>query len=178
MTFAVALGATPLQTPADFGRGYSAVGITDEPPVVNPEAISLLGALKERGIPVIAITHTARRESTWQEFLHSRTRLNFQDVITSGEVAHAKPHRAMFEEAARRLSVPTRGILHVGDRWELDVVGALDAGCGAVLYSGLWPLYPDGMYPKTEFLEARRAGTPRINRLDNLLSSRMLLTVR
>lgn len=171
MAYAAALGARPVQTPGELGKGYSVVGFADDPPQVNPEAPSFVAALEERGIPVIAITNTSRPETTWQEFLRSRTYLNFRYVVTSCDVGHAKPHPAIFAAAAKRLGVSLGEILHVGDRWELDVSGALGAGCGAALYTGLWHLYPNGMYPDTDLEEVRRSGIPCIRRLNDLLTA-------
>jgi putative hydrolase of the HAD superfamily len=92
-------------------------------------------------------------------------------VITSCEVGRAKPDPGIFLEAARRLDVAPSEVLHVGDRWELDVEGARRAGLGAALYRGLWPYYPSGMYPETDpaLLEDPDVGT--IDRLDGVLSA-------
>jgi putative hydrolase of the HAD superfamily len=50
-------------------------------------------------------------------------------IVVSQRVGVIKPHPAIFEEAARRLGGPPPGaILHVGDDWAADVVGAARAG--------------------------------------------------
>ena len=134
----------------EFARRYSAVGLIEHPPIPNPEAVSVVRALTGRGIPVIAITNSARRGSTWQEFLREHMSLDFGHVVSSVDCGAAKPDPPIFEEAARKLGIEAPDILHVGDRWELDVEGALGAGFGAGLYSGLWQQYPEGTYPVTE----------------------------
>jgi len=150
-----------------FARRYSAVGLSDHPPTANPEAVSVVRALGERGIPVVAITNTGRRGSTWQEYLRSRMGLEFQQVISSADCGVAKPDPEIFREAARRLRLEPREILHVGDRWELDVKGARAAGLGAMLYRGLWDHYGPEQDPASG---PRGAVTPIADCLENLES--------
>jgi putative hydrolase of the HAD superfamily len=50
-------------------------------------------------------------------------------IVISQRVGWIKPHRAIFEAARGGLGDPEPGaILHVGDDWAADVVGASDAG--------------------------------------------------
>jgi HAD superfamily hydrolase (TIGR01509 family) len=168
--YADALNAK-LTLPLDeFARAYSRVGLAEHPPVANPEAVSVVHALTESEIPVISITNTARRGATWQEYLRDRMNLEFRHVVASSDCGSAKPDPAIFQEAAKRLGLETHEILHVGDRWELDVKGASAAGCGAALYSGLWRRYPDGLYPPTDPKFTDGSIVPRIERLEQLLS--------
>jgi putative hydrolase of the HAD superfamily len=48
----------------------------------------------------------------------------FEVIVISCEEGCAKPAREIFESAARRFRLPPAGILHVGDNWEADVLGA------------------------------------------------------
>ena len=57
----------------------------------------------------------------------------FRHVLASAEEGSAKPDPAMFREAARRLGLPPERMLHVGDTYDEDVVGAAAAGCRAAL---------------------------------------------
>jgi len=155
-------------------REYSAAGLAEHPPTVNPELRSVLPALRDRGVPVIMITNTARRAATWKSMLHDRWGLVFDHVIASCEVGKAKPDRAIFERASRLLGLPAAEILHVGDRWELDVVGAQNAGFGAALYRGLWGSYPPGMYPETDPGLVARSGVLCVDRLEELLEDGLL----
>lgn len=167
--YARALRATLTVPLAEAAERFSAAGMSEHPPVLNPEAPAVLGELNARGIPVVAITNTARRGSSWKEFLNGRLGLGFRDVIASAEVGAAKPSPEIFFTAARRLGVPAEQILHVGDRWELDVVGARAAGCGAVLYCGLWDRYPPGLYSPTDPELLRGGAVCRIDRLEEIL---------
>ncbi len=49
-------------------------------------------------------------------------------VVVSQRVGVIKPHPAMFEAAAAGLGAPPAWLLHVGDDWAADVVGASRAG--------------------------------------------------
>ena len=56
----------------------------------------------------------------------------FDNIVVSCEVGASKPALAIFEAAVKQLSVPARAVLHVGDNFELDVLGARAAGLQAV----------------------------------------------
>ncbi len=144
---ATELGGVVAGGPGEAGRRYSSAGMAEYPPRVNPEATRVARELRRRGVPVIAITNTARRGATWQERLPAWHGPEFEEVVTSCEVGVAKPDPALFAEAARRLDLRPAEILHVGDRPELDLAGARAAGFGAVLYRGFWDRYPDDDYP-------------------------------
>ena len=161
------LGASPALPFAELGFAYSSIGLAEDPPPPNPEAEDLIASVESRSLPVIAITNTARLEASWQEYLWAKTRLRFRHVVTSCEVGHAKPHAAIFAEAARRLGLRPAEILHVGDRWDLDARGAMDAGFGATLYSGLWNSYPDDTTAQAWKEAAARAGVLCVQRLDD-----------
>jgi len=169
--YAEKLGADLTLPPNRAGQLYSSVGLAEHPPTVNPELANLVRALEARNLPVIAITNTGRRGETWREFFRARAGLRFQHVIASCEVGRAKPKPEIFIEASRRLCIPLEEILHVGDRWELDIDGALRSGCGAVLYRGLWSYYPPGMYPETDPALLNNPNVLTIERLDELLTS-------
>ena len=49
-------------------------------------------------------------------------------VVVSQRVGAIKPQRAIFDHARERLDAPAERILHVGDDWAADVVGAMRAG--------------------------------------------------
>ena len=50
-------------------------------------------------------------------------------IVVSQRVGTIKPHPAIFDAARRAIGSPApEAILHVGDDWAADVVGALDAG--------------------------------------------------
>lgn len=163
------LGAEVLGGAAEAGRAMALAGLSENPPRANPEAESLLAGLERRGIPAVLVTNSARPAAAWREFLRSHPTLAFRDVVSSSDLGAAKPDPAIFREAARLLDLPPRSILHVGDRWELDVVGAAAAGFGAALYRGLWSRYPTGLYASLASPPADLAGTRVVDDLRALL---------
>ena len=49
-------------------------------------------------------------------------------VVVSGEVGFVKPHPAPFTAALERLALAPEKVLFVGDRWDVDLLGARNAG--------------------------------------------------
>jgi len=54
----------------------------------------------------------------------------------SYETGYAKPDHRAFETVATRCGISTSQIVHIGDHWECDVLGAIGAGARAVWLSG------------------------------------------
>ena len=59
--------------------------------------------------------------------------LHFSFVIASDEEQQYKPSSSMFSRAVRYLGLPPRHILHVGDSYAEDVLGATGMGMGSLL---------------------------------------------
>jgi FMN hydrolase / 5-amino-6-(5-phospho-D-ribitylamino)uracil phosphatase len=57
------------------------------------------------------------------------------ELYPSCHLGRAKPDRAAFQRVADRHSVPISSVLHIGDDWECDVIGALSAGAQAMWIS-------------------------------------------
>ncbi len=160
------LGAE-VTAPEAAAQALSDAGLEEHPPDVNLEVVPLLAFLAEQGVPVALVTNSARRATSWEGFF-GRRGIRFDQVVSSCDLGRAKPDPEIFREAARRLSVPPERMLHVGDRWELDVAGGVAAGCGVRLYEGLWPRYADGRYTLPA-PPAELASVPRLARLDALI---------
>jgi len=60
---------------------------------------------------------------------------HFTGFAFSDEVGHSKPHRSMFDSAARQLDVELAEMVHVGDRDHNDVKGPQALGMKAVLFT-------------------------------------------
>lgn len=108
-------------------EAYSRAFVAGLPP--EPEAGRLLARLRQRGLrlailsnwPLAATIDRYVEASGWAPHLDA--------VVVSQRVGYVKPHRAMFGAAAAALgSPPPAAILHVGDDWAADVVGARAAG--------------------------------------------------
>jgi putative hydrolase of the HAD superfamily len=59
----------------------------------------------------------------------------FTGFAFSDEVGHSKPHRSMFESAARQLGVQFEEMVHIGDRDHNDIQGPHALGMKAVLFT-------------------------------------------
>lgn len=59
---------------------------------------------------------------------------HFDGFAFSDEVGHSKPHRDMFEAAAKQMNVRLDEIVHVGDRDHNDVKGPQALGMKAILF--------------------------------------------
>lgn len=62
------------------------------------------------------------------------SKLSFAFQINTEDIGALKPHPAAFREAAGKLGVDPAEVLHIGDREDCDVAGALAAGMRAALY--------------------------------------------
>ena len=60
---------------------------------------------------------------------------HFDGFAFSDEVGHSKPHRSMFEAAARQMGVELGEIVHIGDRDHNDVKGPQALGMKAILFT-------------------------------------------
>jgi putative hydrolase of the HAD superfamily len=60
-------------------------------------------------------------------------RQHFHVVVTSDEHGWRKPHRSIFDVALARMEVPAGQAILVGDSYDADYQGALNAGLQAVL---------------------------------------------
>lgn len=94
------------------------------------ELVADLGA---RQVPVGIISNSEGHLAELVEELGQRAL--FAVVIDSGRVGVDKPNPRIFELAAEALGVKLSDIVHVGDAWEADVLGACAVGAQAVWYA-------------------------------------------
>lgn len=91
----------------------------------------------------------------------------FQAIVVSQRVGAIKPSPEIFAVAAAALGIPGKGILHVGDDWLADVVGAKRAGW---LAAYLRDRQGDSPLPSSAPDDSVRADLV-IDRLDDLLGA-------
>lgn len=56
-----------------------------------------------------------------------------QVVVTSADAGYNKPKPEIFQEAARRAGVRTQEAIYIGDQYQIDVIGANQAGMKGIL---------------------------------------------
>lgn len=119
--------------------GELAAWLFDEQPARNlwrkpePGMVELVRELAASGAAVGIISNSEGRlaelvdELGWADL--------FRVIADSGRLDVEKPDVRIFEWAAARLEVRASALVHVGDSWEADIVGALTAGARAVWFA-------------------------------------------
>lgn len=96
--------------------------------------IERVRTLRLRGVPVGVISNSEGALAYLIEEMGWAA--DFDVVADSGALGMEKPHRAIFDWTAERLGVAPADVVHVGDSWAADYVGAREAGMRAVLFRG------------------------------------------
>jgi len=94
------------------------------------ELVHELGA---RGVPLGIISNSEGRLAELLAELGEES--PFQVIVDSGRVGVDKPSARIFQLAAASLRTELARIVHVGDAWEADVMGARNAGALAVWFA-------------------------------------------
>lgn len=106
------------------------------------ETIPALKELKKRGYRLAVVSNA---EGTIEEIMiNLGLRPFFETVVDSHLVGFDKPDPKIFEIALERVKGTAAKTIHVGDLYEVDVVGARRAGITPVLFD------PNGMYPEVD----------------------------
>ena len=100
-----------------------------------PGARDALVALGELGIPLGVVSNSSFRGDVIRHELAKHDLAEpVSAIIASADYAVRKPSPLLFETAAAILEVSPKDVWFVGDRLEVDVVGARAAGMAAVWY--------------------------------------------
>jgi putative hydrolase of the HAD superfamily len=97
-----------------------------------PDALPCLDWLRAAGLKLAAVTNAsgAHQHKKLKDMGLARF---FDTVVIAGEVGVAKPDPMIFHAACQELRVPPEEAVHIGDRLDLDAIGARDAGL-----HGIW----------------------------------------
>jgi putative hydrolase of the HAD superfamily len=96
--------------------------------VPMPEVGTVLANLAARGFRLVILSNWPHAE-TIDRFAEAQGWMpHLEAVIVSQRVGTIKPHPEIFRQAAVVLAAAPEHILHVGDDWAADVVGASRAG--------------------------------------------------
>ena len=100
-----------------------------------PNVLPLLEDLRSRGLSLGLISNLA--DGDGGRILLQKLELNqhFDTITLSGDFGWRKPNPTIFTETAANLGYPPKSILHIGDEWHADIVGASQAGYRALLIS-------------------------------------------
>ncbi len=98
---------------------------------VFDEVPEVLAELSERDVQVGVVSNWSEHLPDLLEAMGIAESIDF--VVTSVDLRSEKPERAIFERALFRAGAAAEEAVHVGDHFERDVRGALNAGMRAVL---------------------------------------------
>ena len=98
-----------------------------------PGMFELVRELVGNGVPVGIISNSEGRLAELLAELGEEK--PFRVIVDSGRVRVDKPNPRIFQLAADGLHVELSRIVHVGDAWEADVIGAVNAGARAVWFA-------------------------------------------
>ncbi len=121
---------------------------------VLPGVREALASFQQLGLRMAVVSNANGTVATLLERLGLAT--CFQAVVDSAVEGVEKPDPRIFEIALRRLGAERETTLHVGDLYEIDVVGARRAGVRPVLLDAEG-LYPEADCPRVRALTDLRA---------------------
>jgi len=99
--------------------------------VLYDDVLPTLTELKDKGLTLGLISNIDRDITPLMDELGLSALL--QVVVTSQDAGVTKPHPEIFREASRRAGVKADEAVFVGDQYQIDVVGAEQAGMKGIL---------------------------------------------
>lgn len=115
-------------------RRAMAIPISDQMKLL-PGAGELLAELRGLGIRTVIASNTYWRDadSYWDDFAVLGVAALVDDIVTSVDAGHLKPHPALFELAMRRAKTTPERCVVIGNREDNDVAPAVALGMTAIL---------------------------------------------
>ena len=97
------------------------------------DAEQTLKNLKRMGYSLIIISNVSSRRNL--ETYMEKAGLNgyFNALFASGSMGVEKPNPQIFHRAAKEMNVPCQAMVHIGDSYEIDYLGAENAGMMGIL---------------------------------------------
>jgi putative hydrolase of the HAD superfamily len=114
-------GHDPALAEAAFDAFFAARNVVELYDEVD-EALALLSAR----LPLFAVTNGNA------DLVRTGVARHFVGIVSARSCGVGKPDRRIFEVACAQLGLPPADVLHVGDDWALDVLGAQAAGLQTV----------------------------------------------
>ena len=100
----------------------------------EPGTIETLRELRAAGLRLAVVSNADGRVDRFLAAAGLADELEL--ILDSGDVGIEKPDPRIFELALDRLGLEPHEVVHVGDSWEIDVVGARRAGIRPIYLSG------------------------------------------
>lgn len=97
-----------------------------------PKTMETLVYLKNRGYKLGVISNGLTIKQ-WEKLVRLDIHTFFDEVITSEEVRSEKPKKEIFEEAMNRMNSSPDDSVMIGNKFEVDIMGAVHAGMSAIL---------------------------------------------
>ena len=97
-----------------------------------PRTMAILIYLKSKGYRLGAITN-GKNIKQWEKLVRLNIHHFFDIVITSEEVGVEKPDPLIYTEALRRMRCEADKSIMIGNKLDVDCVGAVNAGMSAIL---------------------------------------------
>ena len=97
-----------------------------------PKTIEMLIYLKNKGFKLGIITNGLTIKQ-WEKLIRLDIHDFFDEVITSEEVGFEKPEKKIFEEAMNRMNCSPENSVMIGNKFEVDILGAVNAGMSGIL---------------------------------------------
>lgn len=115
-----------------------------------PDAVSTLRELVARGYRLSIISNTTSSTETCEILDANGVKNLFNPIILSSLRGLRKPHPGLFFEASRAMGVPPERCAYVGDSLSRDLIGARQAGYGAVVIINVQGYVQDDFNPDDE----------------------------
>jgi putative hydrolase of the HAD superfamily len=142
----------PEEVTVDLTRAFE-TGILERPPVLVEGARELVQALAGRyRLGIISDTGFSPGVVLREVLRANRLLDAFDSLVFSDEAGRSKPHFEVFSRSSEALGTPLAGIVHIGDLEHTDVLGAKNAGCRAIRFTGITPL--NGGETQADFVTA------------------------
>lgn len=103
--------------------------------VAESGAVEVLGELKRRGYPLALLSNTSHGHIIQRIMDREGLTPFFDHLFYTDEIGPRKPNPDAFRFVLDALGTKPEETIHVGDRIELDVLGAYRAGIRSVLYT-------------------------------------------
>ena len=103
-----------------------------------PRTNDILIYLKSKGYRLGVISNGLTIKQ-WEKLIRLNLHHFFDEIITSEEVGFEKPNKRIFEEALNKMKCKAGKSIMVGNKYEVDIEGAIGAGMSAILVNSNIP---------------------------------------